>query len=317
MKDCGARTSSAEVELNPTFGITYRDRRRSSAGQLDIAKLPSELSPRQATHLAKLLQTEIEACDSELSLEATNSPRVTYPENLTYTNYFEYLHFPTVLYELCYPRTLGIDWSYVAEKTVATFGVLGIMVLVSQQSIYPVVMYCNSLRGLPLADRLAEFPWILLQLVFPFMMCYLCVWYLIWELILNLLGELTRFADRGFYGDWWNSVTWDQFARDWNTPVHQFLLRHVYHSSISTFQMSRENATLITFLISSVVHELVMWCIFGKLRGYLFAGQMLQLPLVALSRTKFMRGRMILGNVLFWVGIWTGPSFLSASYLIL
>lgn len=31
-------------------------------------------------------------------------------------------------------------------------------------------------------------------------------WYLIWELILNLLGELTLFADRGFYGDWWNST---------------------------------------------------------------------------------------------------------------
>jgi len=31
--------------------------------------------------------------------------------------------------------------------------------------------------------------------------------------ILNLLAELTYFADRGFYADWWNSVSWDQFAR--------------------------------------------------------------------------------------------------------
>lgn len=99
--------------------------------------------------------------------------------------------------------------------------------------------------------------------------------------------------------------------------MHNFLLRHVYHSSISTFEISREHATVMTFLISSVIHELVMWCIFKKLRGYLFCGQMLQLPLVALSRTKFMRGRETLGNVLFWIGIWTGPSFLSASYLIM
>ena len=27
---------------------------------------------------------------------------------------------------------------------------------------------------------------------------------------LNVLAELTRFADRGFYGDWWNTVSWDQ-----------------------------------------------------------------------------------------------------------
>lgn len=99
--------------------------------------------------------------------------------------------------------------------------------------------------------------------------------------------------------------------------MHNFLLRHVYHSSISTFQISRETATLITFLISAAVHELVMWCIFGKLRGYLLLAQMFQLPLVSLSRTRLMRDRKTLGNVLFWIGIWTGPSFLSASYLIL
>jgi sterol O-acyltransferase len=50
---------------------------------------------------------------------------------------------------------------------------------------------------------------------------------------LNALAEITRFADRGFYADWWNSVSWDQFSRDWNRPVYNFLLRHVYHSSIS------------------------------------------------------------------------------------
>jgi len=146
---------------------------------------------------------------------------------------------------------------------------------------------------------------------------YLCVWYLIWELILNLLAELTYFADRGFYGDWWNSTTWDAFARDWNKPVHNFLLRHVYHSSISTFQISRQKATLITFLISAMVHELVMWCLFKKLRGYLLVGQMMQLPLVGLSRTRWLKGKNTLGNVLFWIGIWTGPGFLSASYLIM
>jgi len=31
-------------------------------------------------------------------------------------------------------------------------------------------------------------------------------------------SELTYFADRGFYADWWNSISWDQFARDWNRP---------------------------------------------------------------------------------------------------
>lgn len=127
------------------------------------------------------------------------------------------------------------------------------------------------------------------------------VWYLIWETILNILAELTFFADRSFYGAWWNSgawmqmsisavshrriltcfplkVSWDQFARDWNRPVHVFLLRHVYHSSISFMRVNKYTATLITFFLSACVHELVMWCLFKKLRGYLLILQMCQLP---------------------------------------
>lgn len=109
------------------------------------------------------------------------------------------------------------------------------MMMISQAFIYPVVMKTVRMKeaGLSLVERFTEFPWLLSDLIFPFMMEYLLTWYLIWEAILNLLGELTYFADREFYSDWWNSVSWDQFARDWNRPVHNFLLRHVYHSSIS------------------------------------------------------------------------------------
>jgi sterol O-acyltransferase len=40
-----------------------------------------------------------------------------------------------------------------------------------------------------------------------------------------------------------------------------------------------------------------MWVIFKKLRGYLLVMQMMQLPLVMLSRTKFLKEKTILGNV--------------------
>jgi sterol O-acyltransferase len=291
----------------------------SSIDMLDLSQLPDELQPNQLDQLTCLIQSEIDACAAELTLEASNTQRVTYPKNLSYYSYLEYLHFPTVVYELTYPRTTLINWHYVAEKTAAVVGLMAIMILVSQHWIYPVVMECNAMhtQQLSIAARLQEFPWILLRLVFPFMAEYLMVWYLIWDQILNLLAELTMFADRGFYGTWWNSTSWDGFSRDWNKPVHNFLRRHVYHSSISTFQLSRRNATLVTFLISGVVHELIMWCLFKKLRGYLLISQMLQLPLVGLSRTRLLKGRKTIGNVLFWMGIWAGPSVLSASYLIM
>ena len=60
-----------------------------------------------------------------------------------------------------------------------------------------------------------------------------------------------------------------------------------------------------------------MAVIFKKVRGYLLTMQMLQLPLVMLSRTKFLKGRDTLGNMIFWLGIFIGPSFLCSLYLFL
>lgn len=42
-------------------------------------------------------------------------------------------------------------------------------------------------------------------------------------------------------------------------------------------RVNKHTATLFTFFLSALVHELVMWCIFKKLRGYLLFMQMLQL----------------------------------------
>lgn len=227
----------------------------------------------------RALKWEIEALREELRGKATAKAN-EYPNNLTWWNHYEYVALPTVVYELEYPRSESINWWYAAEKMTACFGIIFVMIMISQAFIYPVVMETVRMKeeGVPLADRVKEFPWMLLDLIFPFMMEYLLSWYLIWEVILNFLAELTYFADRSFYDAWWNCVSWDQFARDWNRPVHNFLLRHVYHSSISAMKVNKHTATLITFFLSACVHELVMWCIFKKLRGYLLILQMCQLP---------------------------------------
>lgn len=266
----------------------------------------------------RIIKWEIDALTTDLKGKSTTSGNF-YPTNLTIVNHYEYIVLPTLVYELEYPRSDKINWYYVAEKGIAVFGVLGIMNMVGQTLIYPVVVRTIEMKdaGMSLQQRLELFPWILSDLIFPFMMEYMMTWYVIWECILNLLAEVTYFADRGFYADWWNSVSWDQFARDWNRPVHNFLLRHVYHSSISSMKVNKYTATLITFFLSACVHELVMWCLFKKLRGYLLFLQMMQIPLVQLSRSRFLKGRATLGNLIFWIGIFTGPSLLCSLYLII
>lgn len=60
-----------------------------------------------------------------------------------------------------------------------------------------------------------------------------------------------------------------------------------------------------------------MTVIFQKVRGYLMMAQMSQIPLVMLSRTRFLKGRDVLGNLIFWLGIFVGPGLLCTLYLIL
>jgi len=269
----------------------YRERRMSisSAQVPDIDKIATAISSgepldEEQVHIfERILKWEIDALSDELRGKSTLSDRA-YPNNLSFMNHYEFIVLPTLVYELEYPRSERINLYYAAEKMAACFGIIFVMIMISQAFIYPVVMDTVRMKelGVPLAGRFQHFPWMLSELIFPFMMEYLLAWYLIWETILNFLAEMTYFADRSFYDAWWNSVSWDQFARDWNRPVHNFLLRHVYHSSISAMKVNKHTATLITFFLSACVHELVMWCIFKKLRGYLLVLQMCQLP-VSLS----------------------------------
>lgn len=67
----------------------------------------------------------------------------------------------------------------------------------------------------------------------------------------------------------------------------------------------------MTFLISAVGHELVMAAITKKIRGYGFLAQMSQLPIIAIQKTKWVRGKRLLNNVCFWCSMILGLSMVS------
>lgn len=318
----GCQTSqSKEVSKRHNFGPKYSTNLSrevsevATVGQAIEEGKPLDDEQIQAFH--RVLTTEITILNEELRGKCTTSDNV-YPNNLTVYNFVEWGCLPTLVYDLEYPRYERINWWYVAEKSAATLGVIWIMIIVSQAYIYPVVVETVRLKeaGMSLEQRWKEFPWVVSDMLFPMLLEQLLSWYVIWECLLNVLAELTCFADRGFYGDWWNSVSFDQYARDWNRPVHNFLLRHVYHSSISFFHLSKMQATFFTFLLSAVVHEILMFCLFKKVRGYLFTFQLTQIPLAAFMKTKMMRDRDTLGNIIFWFGLFIGPSLITSLYLI-
>ncbi|CAI6333122.1 unnamed protein product [Periconia digitata] len=232
--------------------------------------------------------------------------RVSYPENLTVYNYVDYVFCPTLCYELEYPRTASVRYMEVLYKTLAVFGCIFLLTVSTEEFILPVLD--ESAIRLNQTNSILDFILILSetigQLLFPFMLAFLLVFLVIFEYILGAFAEITRFADRQFYADWWNSCDWLEFSREWNKPVHHFFRRHVY--SASRGHMSRPLATTITFFISALAHELVMGCITRKFRGYGFIAMMLQMPIVMVQRSKWVRGRTLLNNVLFWCSMILG-----------
>jgi sterol O-acyltransferase len=85
--------------------------------------------------------------------------------------------------------------------------------------------------------------------------------------------------------------------------VHEFLLRHVYLESIHNHKVPKHNATFLTFFISSLLHELVLVLVGRRVRLYLFAFQMSQIPLIYLGRWVAIKKYPLIGNVIFWFGM--------------
>jgi sterol O-acyltransferase len=264
---------------------------------------------KQKEKLSQLRQDLAEELTSPLG-------RVTYPQNLTLGNYCDYILCPTLCYELEYPRTPKIQWLELFYKTSAVFGCIFLMTIISEEFITPVL--ADSAIRLRFVQTLGDKSLILAEttslLLFPFMITFLLVFLVIWEYLLGAFAEITCFADRHFYSDWWNSCDWLEFSREWNIPVYHFLRRHVYFSSRTYF--SNSIAMVITFLISGLGHELILSCITKKLRGYGFFALMLQLPVVAVQRSKLVRGRWVFNNACFWSSMILGLSAICSLYVL-
>lgn len=53
--------------------------------------------------------------------------------------------------------------------------------------------------------------------------------------------------------------------------------------------------------------------IFGRM--YLFLLQLVQIPLIAISRTPAIKRNKLVGNVVFWVGLYAGFPLLCVAYV--
>lgn len=264
------------------------------------------------------LERSRDFCQFEINTQTISSDNKSmFPGNLTLSNYFMFTMYPVVVYQFEYPRTKKIRWGYVVEKVAAIFGTIFILIVVAQLFMLPPIERALKFRGRNWENgtiRTVEWFYLVAEIDPGITVIYMLCFYLIWDAILNCFAELTRFADRYFYGDWWNCTSWSEFARIWNVPVHKFLVRHVYHAAMNNWKINSVQATLFTFVLSSVFHELAMFAIWKRYRGYLFVFQLSQLPMAYVSESKLLKDKHIINNVTFWLGVCSGPAVITALY---
>ncbi|EKM81745.1 hypothetical protein AGABI1DRAFT_105226 [Agaricus bisporus var. burnettii JB137-S8] len=314
---------SSATYIDPASAVMLRKRLNAMAAELDsnnpihISDMKERTQPQQhplISHPDPVISALArDYSDLQMELISRESGLVTWPQNISWKNFAEYQLIPTLVYELEYPRTNKIRPLYVFEKTAATFGTFALLYTVTEVFILPLT---------PTSDQ--SFFKSLLDLSLPFMIAYILLFYIIFECICNGFAELSYFADRQFYEDWcvttlfqmrWNSTSWDEFSRKWNKPVHAFLLRHIYAPLIYNCGFSKTVAMLFTFFLSAGAHELVMVVVTKKIRLYLFTLQIVQIPLIVLSRQPILKRNKLMGNVVFWLGLYAGFPLLCVAYV--
>lgn len=237
-------------------------------------------------------------------LNGRKKNRADYPANLTLWNFFDYLLVPTLVYSPEYPRTNKIRLSFLIDRMIGAFVIVSIIYLNIDMFIMPVL---GKAAQLTFFDSLTK-------LLLPISLNIILLFFLVFEYILNWFAEVTRFADRRFYDDWWNSLDQAEFSRKWNIPIHKFLQRHVYLACRVKHGWSRFASASWTFLFSSILHELIMSMAVRKLRWEFFVTQMMQIPLIW-ATTSFALNRFPrFANIFFWIGLMAGSTGLMIIY---
>ena len=121
-----------------------------------------------------------------------------------------------------------------------------------------------------------------LRISVPAAYLWLIMFYSFFHSYMNLWAELTMFADRRFYSDWWNAADLSEYWRKWNFPIHSFLIRHVYFP-LRRRKVNKALALFLTFFVSAVAHEYLIVGIFRVCNLIAFTIMIINVPIMTLQ----------------------------------
>mmetsp|Transcript_62056 Transcript_62056/g.133861 ORF Transcript_62056/g.133861 Transcript_62056/m.133861 type:complete len:506 (+) Transcript_62056:3-1520(+) len=238
-----------------------------------------------------------------------------FPRCLRLKDMMMFVGYPTLCYQLHYPRSPRVRYGHLLKRIGELALCLAIQYILIEQYITPLLentrKYLSvepSVNGSGDQVQIVHFNVLgflerLLKLSLPNLYVWLLLFFALFHCWLNILAEVTRFADRKFYSDWWNAASFGEYWQRWNLPVHHWFMRHVY-SPMLRRKWSRLSAGLTVFMISGVLHEYLVVAPLQMTRPTIlvmlaFVGQ---LPLTIItSRALFEKHHRVIGNMIFWV----------------
>jgi len=117
-----------------------------------------------------------------------------------------------------------------------------------------------------------------LHLVLPLGITLCMTLFIVFDCICNIFAEITAFADRKFYDDFWNSCTVDEFFKKCNILIPAFLQKYVYLELLKT-GVNQTISKYITLLFASLMIEMLMLFLIGVPRFYIVFAILIGYPL--------------------------------------
>lgn len=248
------------------------------------------------------LQTNKDKDSSNKSKTSNNDKALSYPNNITLKNFAYFLHIPTFIYRPHYPQTTTIRLKYLLLNSYMAFLILACLYYIYTEWMEPVIIEVNNLYILEAVYLI----------YFPMLLFILLGFFLVFEFILNSYAELTYFADREFYKDWWNSTDFEEFNRKWNKIVYEFLYQHVFLALLTKYKFKLVFAKIITILFSSVLHEFAICIVLRLIFPFmilLMCSQFFVIPI-----TKKLMSKTTFGNYFVWFNVNLGVCLMFVFY---
>ena len=226
-----------------------------------------------------------------------------YPNNITFMNLLEFLTMPVLCYQYKYPRTNRVKKRKAAFYLISFIFCVSLIIFIFVQIEIPIIETTfkdiQHKNYLEIIEKLG-------YLSIPNVYSWILMFYAFFHCWLNYLAEISQFADRNFYKDWWNSLYLDEYWRKWNIPTHFWLMRHVYNP-LRRRGLNRFWCVGITFFVSGLLHEYVCSGALGVVNYWAFIGIFVNFPVTMIQnyireqkKFSFIKNSQM-WNVFFWI----------------